>query len=142
MIIREMTDKDIFDVADLELQCFGKKDIENLEKCIKDPNYNYLVADNDGLVVGFLSYIDACDHAEVISIGVDKMYRNRGIGKELSSSMVSNLKKNKIPELFLEVRVDNIYAIKLYDKIGFEAISIRKKYYDGKVDAVIMKLVM
>ena len=39
----------------------------------------------------------------------------------------------------LEVRVDNLIAISLYEKFGFEKVSIRKGYYDG-VDGLLMKL--
>ena len=38
----------------------------------------------------------------------------------------------------LEVNEVNKPAINLYDKYGFEIVGRRKKYYDGKYDAIIM----
>ena len=38
----------------------------------------------------------------------------------------------------LEVKVDNINAIKLYEKFDFKVIHIRRGYYNG-VDALIME---
>ena len=37
----------------------------------------------------------------------------------------------------LEVVTDNIPAIKLYEKFGFEIINVRKKYFNGK-DSYLM----
>ena len=39
---------------------------------------------------------------------------------------------------FLEVRSRNVSAIALYEKCGYERISVRKKYYPDD-DAVIMR---
>ena len=38
----------------------------------------------------------------------------------------------------LEVKVDNINAIKLYEKFDFKVIHTRRGYYNG-VDALIME---
>ncbi|MEG1351383.1 MAG: GNAT family N-acetyltransferase, partial [Bacilli bacterium] len=48
-----------------------------------------------------------------------------------------NKEKNFI-NILLEVREDNIFAIKLYEKYGFEKIGIREKYYN-KTDAIVME---
>ena len=47
--------------------------------------------------------------------------------------------------IFLEARVNNTPAIKLYEKHDFRRISIRKNYYqtsDGKQDAIIFKKIL
>ena len=38
----------------------------------------------------------------------------------------------------LEVKEKNVPAIKLYEKYGFEKVGIRKKYYNGIDNAIIM----
>lgn len=38
----------------------------------------------------------------------------------------------------LEVKEENLPAINLYKKYGFQTIGTRKKYYDNKFDAYIM----
>ena len=45
-----------------------------------------------------------------------------------------------VDEIFLEVRPTNSSAIKLYEKLGFENISVRKKYYSDGEDAMVFKL--
>ena len=38
----------------------------------------------------------------------------------------------------LEVNENNLSAIRLYDKFSFDKLGIRKKYYNGESDAIIM----
>ena len=48
-----------------------------------------------------------------------------------------------IGEAFLEVRPSNLAAIRLYQRLGFEQIGIRRGYYqapDGRKDAIVLKL--
>lgn len=135
-----MKKSDIIAVADLEFGCFGKRDVENIEKTFANENYTYLVADLDGSIVGFCVFIQTGDEAEVIVIGVDGTYRHRGIGLMLSQKMIEVLRRRKKQAVFLEVRTSNKSAIGLYTKLGFEPISLRKKYYDGIEDAIVMKL--
>ena len=40
--------------------------------------------------------------------------------------------------MILEVRDTNIAARRLYERVGFKKISIRRGYYDGE-DAIIME---
>lgn len=140
MKIRQMKKSDIIGVADLELACFGKRDVENIEKTFANKNYNYIIADLDGSVVGFCVFLETGDDAEIIVIGVDGTYRNRGIGVLLSQKMIEIVKKKNKKAIFLEVRKSNLSAIGLYTKLGFEPISIRKKYYEGVEDAIVMRL--
>ena len=48
--------------------------------------------------------------------------------------MAFELKK----DISLEVNEENDAAINLYKKAGFEEVGIRKKYYNGKNNAIIM----
>ena len=42
------------------------------------------------------------------------------------------------PALTLEVRVGNVAAIQLYERFGFAPAGIRKRYYEGRDDAIVM----
>ena len=48
-----------------------------------------------------------------------------------------------IQSIFLEVRVSNEPAIRLYEKLGYEQVGLRKDYYPltsgGREDAIVMK---
>lgn len=59
-------------------------------------------------------------------------------GSFLLENLISFAKEFNIKVITLEVNECNISAIKLYDKFNFEKVGVRKKYYDGKNDAIIM----
>ncbi|VWL85167.1 GNAT family N-acetyltransferase [Oceanivirga miroungae] len=81
--------------------------------------------------VAYIIVIDSIDVYEIFEIGVLKEYRR----KNIASKLIDSLDLDK--DIFLEVREDNIAAIKLYEKKGFKKVSIRKNYYKDK-NAIIM----
>ena len=50
--------------------------------------------------------------------------------------LIENLKSKGVTSLFLEVRESNVSAIKLYEKLGFIKLSVRKNYYEGVENAI------
>ena len=56
--------------------------------------------------------------------------------------LLNEARRRGAEELFLEVRVDNEGAQALYRELGFETVSVRKRYYKGGIDALTMKLVV
>ena len=87
----------------------------------------------DNKIVGALVYEDIFNRFEVDYIVVDSQYRCKGIATELLKSIISLEPEN----ITLEVREDNIPAINLYKKLGFEVVSKRQNYY-GNVDGLLM----
>ena len=58
-------------------------------------------------------------------------------GKDLVEYAVSIIDSN---EIFLEVRSNNIAAINLYKKVGFDIVGMRKGMYKDPIDdAIIMQ---
>lgn len=71
---------------------------------------------------------------ELIKIAVIEKMRNKSIAKLALEEFINHHKTN----IYLEVSENNIYAIKLYESIGFKKINIRKNYYKDNSDAIIM----
>lgn len=97
----------------------------------------YIVAKNEDEVVGFAGIIILPDDVEITNIVTKKNERKKGIGKLLLDKLIQmafELKK----DISLEVNEENNAAINLYKKAGFEEVGIRKKYYNGKNNAIIM----
>jgi ribosomal-protein-alanine N-acetyltransferase len=63
---------------------------------------------------------------EVHTIGVDKRFQGRGIGRVLLDHLLDIADGGAV---FLEVRTDNAAAIGLYESVGFAAVGLRKRYY-------------
>ena len=128
-------------LAEISLEAFGKRDIENFERVIKDKNYVYFLLVNEyDIVLGYLGLLVIDSMAELVTIAVNENYRHMGYGTFLLSFAIKYLKEKKFKGVFLEVRTDNDVAKKLYKKFGFIPFSIRKNFYDGKVDGINMRL--
>lgn len=103
------------------------KDINLISKLL------YVITNNER-VIGFISLNNFQDEMEILDIVIDENYRNQGNGYDLLDYVLNENKK----KCFLEVNENNSNAIKLYEKLGFNVISIRKNYYKG-ADAYIME---
>jgi ribosomal protein S18 acetylase RimI-like enzyme len=74
----------------------------------------------------------------IIGFGVSKGYQGNGIGYRLLQGVVATV---KMFDLYLEVRVSNKIAIKLYDKIGFKVVKVmRDSYINPSEDGYLMVL--
>ena len=81
-------------------------------------------------------YVDAW---HLMNIAVAPEYRRRGIGETLLERLFEVTAGDPRRGYTLEVRVSNADAIRLYERLGFEARGIRRAYYtDNREDALIM----
>ncbi|NLC66869.1 MAG: ribosomal protein S18-alanine N-acetyltransferase [Clostridium sp.] len=99
-----------------------------------------LVALKDNKVIGFVQSWFFIDEADIINIAVNKKFRNNKIGHKLLIAVLENLKKSNIDTVFLEVRISNHQAEKLYKSVGFKVLYIRENYYMDGEDAYLMVL--
>ncbi|MEM0021033.1 MAG: ribosomal protein S18-alanine N-acetyltransferase [Fervidicoccaceae archaeon] len=109
----------------------------------------FFVAEVEGKIVGYimnrietgLGYIRKLivKKGHVVSIGVLEGYRRRGIGEELMRRGMSSMRDDYgAKEVYLEVRVSNDPAIRLYEKLGFRKIKVIEGYYSDGEDAYLM----
>ena len=76
------------------------------------------------------------EKCEIIDIFIEENYRRKGI----AILLIKEIEKDfSIENITLEVREDNIPAIKLYEKIGFKKVSIRKNYYKDTNGLLMLK---
>jgi [ribosomal protein S18]-alanine N-acetyltransferase len=81
-------------------------------------------------------YVDAW---HVMNIAVAPDHRRRGIAALLLERLFEVTATDQRRGYTLEVRVSNHDAIRLYERLGFEARGIRRGYYtDNREDALIM----
>ena len=79
--------------------------------------------------------------AHLISIAVLREYRRRGIGSALLQHTIQAAKEERdIISVYLEVRVSNEPAIRLYKRFGFRPVRIIRGYYRDGEDAYVMTL--
>ena len=87
-----------------------------------------------GLILGHFLYQEQKSiEYEILHLAVLKKYRGKGVGFLLLSELEKQLKTvEKCIKIYLEVRAENKFAIKLYQKLGYKAYNERKNYYRSK----------
>ena len=108
-----------------------------LKEEIKSNNSKYIVAKVDNEVVGFAGIKIIMDEADIMNIVTKKSFRNHGIGTLLLDNLISMTHELHLSRISLEVNAENLPAIHLYEKFGFQNLGIRKNYYQDK-NAIIM----
>ena len=90
-------------------------------------------------IAGFLGLWYMGDDAHIVSVGVRRDYRARGIGEILLIAAIRQAMRNSANTVTLEVRPSNHVARNLYSKYGFKDCGVRRAYYsDNREDAIIM----
>ncbi len=104
------------------------------------PRRDYVVAIDDGQVLGYGGIDVSGDVADLMTIATVPEAQGRGLGRRLLDELVRRAECNRAEALLLEVRADNEAAKRLYSTSGFEVISVRRRYYQpGDIDALVMR---
>jgi [ribosomal protein S18]-alanine N-acetyltransferase len=99
---------------------------------------SYIVARVGRRLVGYAGLMIAPDSAHITNIAVDPDRQGRGIGSRLLLTLARRAVDLGAPALTLEVRVSNAPAQHLYQRFGFVPAGVRKRYYEGTEDAIVM----
>lgn len=108
------------------------------ELCSNDACYTVAVRGDE--VLGYGGFHKVLDEGHITNIAVKSTERGKGIGKFLMATLISQARERGVEHMTLEVNVNNARAIHLYESYGFKGAGIRKKYYNGRDDALIMWL--
>lgn len=136
---RPMESKDIPGIFRIDQQCFEHNwTLESYECEVENIMANYNIAELNGEIIGFGGFWAVVNVAQITNIGVLEKHRRCGIGQSLLNEMMKLALNKDCVAMTLEVRADNPGAIALYEKNGFEKAGVRGKYYDNKIDGIIM----
>ena len=89
-------------------------------------------------VLGFICFRNVEDESELLNICVHPQHRQLGIGKRLMQFYIGFSSRKRIKTYYLEVNSSNLPAINLYQSFSYRPFGIRKKFYQGKFDAILM----
>ncbi|MDD5382883.1 MAG: ribosomal protein S18-alanine N-acetyltransferase [Candidatus Margulisbacteria bacterium] len=126
-----MKNRDIPAVVEIEKLSFK---YPKPEAVFREDEHKYLVAKDNDKVVGYIGIEKILDEEHIINMAVDPGYRGQGIGNRLMQHVL-----NDEDVFFLEVRVSNETAKKVYERYGFKVIDTRKGYYADGEDAYVMR---
>ena len=105
---------------------------------LSKPSGICLAATDDGEVAGYLicSRHDTLWHVMNVAAHPDR--RRSGVASALLGALLERI-DDPYAQLTLEVRRSNAGAIALYERFGFRAAGVRRRYYqDNGEDAVVM----
>lgn len=121
----------------IELQCFKEEAFakQQIAYLLTDYNTISLEAKADGEIAGFIiaqvEYEDS-EFGHIITLNVAPNYRKMGVATKLLLEVEVFLKQRGVRECRLEVREDNLAAIKLYHKLGYQTVGKLERYYGKK----------
>ncbi len=137
-MIRKAHLNDLETIVSLEEATFGTSlGYSFLKQELLENDFSRIyVIENESMIIGCISYRVVDDKAELLNFLIKDGYRSMGYGKEVFDFVLSELRKDAVKTLILEVRVSNENAIKFYQKYGFIEVLTIANYYqteDGKV---------
>ncbi|MGH1563564.1 ribosomal protein S18-alanine N-acetyltransferase [Mumia sp. DW29H23] len=140
-MIRPGSPGDVDALASLEDAAFGADAWSPTQVAgeLDGPTRHVVVAEDDGVVVGYASLMVVGDTADVARIAVVPQQRRTGVGRRLLSALLGESERRGAERVLLEVASDNVAAIGLYEAGGFAAIATRPHYYRSGADAVVME---
>jgi ribosomal-protein-alanine N-acetyltransferase len=136
--IRPMTLEDLVEVVALESASQPRPWSEGVFRDeLAADNRTYLVATDDGDIVGFGGIMVVGEEAHVTNLLVDVERRGRGMGRTLMVALIEAAVAGGARHLTLEVRKENNAARALYSRLGLAPVGVRPRYY-GDDDALIL----
>ncbi len=95
----------------------------------------------NGELLGYICYWNSGREIQVMNIAVHPDHRRQGTGAFLMQRAIRSGVEQKAESVWLEVRTSNRPARNLYEKLGFQEVGRRSRYYrDTGEDAIVMSL--
>jgi len=139
---RKMVKEDAAGVELVEKASFGMPwSRQSFWEAAVNKDAYYLLALDENEIVGYAGTWLVADEAHIMNVAIAPMHRMMGLGRKMMVELIRIVKEKGITAMTLEVRPSNTVARKLYEKMGFKSVGLRKGYYeDNKEDAMIMWL--
>ncbi|QPC48120.1 GNAT family N-acetyltransferase [Mangrovibacillus cuniculi] len=134
VILRKSTLDDYKWEADLDVLCFGmtredaesftnRKHAENLE--------NFFIIEDEKQAVGKVRVQELDGEAWIYGFAVHPNFQGKGIGRRTLSQLI-NIYSQKDLDICLDVEVENLHALGLYESCGFR-VTQGQDYYDYNI---------
>lgn len=97
-----------------------------------------------GQVLGYFVAMKGVDEVHLLNITVAPAWQGQGWGRLMLEALAIWARGQGAQWLWLEVRVGNLRAQRLYERNGFRRVGERRRYYPaaggGREDAIVMSL--
>jgi ribosomal-protein-alanine N-acetyltransferase len=114
------------------------------EKELAAPQASCIVAvrgdDGRAELVGYTVYWRVLDELHLLNVAVHADHRGGAIGRRLVEHVLASGRATGGRVVYLEVRAGNVSARRLYRRLGFRDLGVRRAYYGPGQDAIVMEL--
>ena len=98
----------------------------------------------DGNVLGYFVAMKGVDEVHLLNITVAPEFQGQGWSRVLLDALAIWARGQAAEWLWLEVRVNNLRALRVYEAHGYRRVGLRKEYYPAlhgkREDAIVMSL--
>ncbi|HET7293993.1 MAG TPA: ribosomal protein S18-alanine N-acetyltransferase [Vicinamibacteria bacterium] len=148
LVLETAEREDLPALHDLERRCHTHPwNLRHFEAALRDGSTRVRVLRRrraappaDRGIEGFCVVQVAADEMHVHNLVVRPESRRLGLGRRLLDDALAWAAEAGVRQAFLEVRQSNWGALALYRAAGFDAVSVRKDYYDRpREDALVLR---
>ena len=141
--IRRAGGGDVAALLALEQKCFDtdRISVRSFRRVIAEKRSDLFLLEVEGTLAGYflLIYRRGTSLARLYSLAVDPVFRKQGIAERLMQQAEKCAASRNCVLLRLEVRFDNIGAIKLYQKLQYHEFAVKHDFYEDHSDAICMQ---
>lgn len=140
IVYRKMRADDVPFLSRLEEETFSMPwSAASFLQMIEKEDSAYFVAEEDGRLLGGCGLLLIAGEGNITNVVVAPEARRRGVATGLLTYLLAEGGRAGLTAYTLEVRVSNVAAIRLYEKLGFASEGIRPGFYEKPTeDAMIM----
>lgn len=146
IIIRKAQLADVEALVALENSCFDSDRLSrrSFKWMINKANAQLLVAQSQQQILGYvlLLYVRGTSLGRIYSLAILPEHRQRGIAMRLMHAAEQAAQASGRSFIRLEVRPDNLNAIRLYQSLGYKQFESVSDYYQDHADALRMMKVL
>jgi ribosomal-protein-alanine N-acetyltransferase len=140
---RAMREADLVEVNRLERAAYLFPWSEAIFRdCLRVGYFCRVLEASDGLA-GYAIMSMGAGEAHVLNLCLRANLRGQAIGQRFLSWLLHQARTSGQDWAFLEVRPSNRPAIRLYERLGFQPVGMRRGYYQamgGREDAIVYRL--
>ena len=91
-------------------------------------------------ILGYSVCWRVLDELHLLNVAVHPEHRGGAIGRRLVEAVLDDGRLTGARVVYLEVRAGNVAARRLYRRLGFRDLGVRRAYYGPGQDAIVMEL--
>lgn len=110
----------------------------DLRGYLRLPGAECVVAETSAGIVGFCITVRDAAEGHIVTLDVIEASRRHGVGSLLLAEAERRLAAGGVRGVSLETATDNLAAIAFWQKHGYRALSVLKRYYPNALDAWAM----